>query len=386
VSGARELGVGIVGCGVISTVYMQNMPMFRGIALRACADLRPEVAAAQAAKFGIEAVSIDALMRRDDIDIVVNLTVPNAHFEVSHAALTAGKHVFGEKPLTVSVKDGRRLVAEAETRGLAIGCAPDTYLGAGGRLARRFVDEGRVGEILAGSAFLMSHGMEHWHPDPEFFYKPGGGPILDIGPYYIGALVNLLGPVARVQAQGSIGLAERVVTAKGAREGHRIRVEMPTTVMALLEFVAGARVTLAMSWDVWKHGHPGIELYGTEGSMRVPDPNFFGGTVEFSERDGEWRGEDSSVLPFGHSNWRSPAWPPTRPNQANYRCLGLAELARSVTEGTVHRSSGRLALHVLEAMYGILQAAETHATVEIGTRVERPAALPDDEAAALMRS
>jgi predicted dehydrogenase len=381
----RELGVGIVGCGVISTVYMLNMPLFRGIKLRACADLRNEAACAQATKFGIEATDIDTMMKRDDIDIVVNLTVPNAHFAVSHAALTAGKHVFAEKPLTVSVEDGRRLVAEADARGLAIGCAPDTFLGAGGRLARRFVDEGRVGKILAGSAMFLSHGMEHWHPDPEFFFKPGGGPILDVGPYYIGALVNLLGPVQRVQAQASSGFAERIVTAKGPREGHKIAVETPTTVMALLDFAAGAQVTLAMSWDVWKHGHPAIELYGTEGSMRVPDPNFFGGSIEFTTRDGEWQSEDSSAMSFGQPNWRSPSWPATRPMQANYRCLGLAELARSVTEGTAHRSNGRLALHVLEVMYAILQAAEAHATIEVGTQIVRPPALSDEEACALIR-
>jgi predicted dehydrogenase len=381
----RELGVGIVGCGVISTVYMLNMPLFRGIKLRACADLRKDAACAQAAKFGIEALNIDAMMKRDDIDIVVNLTVPNAHFAVSHAALTAGKHVFAEKPLTVSVEDGRRLVAEADARGLAIGCAPDTFLGAGGRLARRFVDEGRVGKILAGSAIFLTHGMEHWHPDPEFFFKPGGGPILDVGPYYIGALVNLLGPVQRVQAQASSGFAERIVTAKGPREGHKIAVETPTTVMALLDFAAGVQVTLAMSWDVWKHGHPAIELYGTEGSMRVPDPNFFGGNIEFTTRDGEWQTEDSSAMSFGQPNWRSPSWPATRPMQANYRCLGLAELARSVTEGTAHRSNGRLALHVLEVMYAILQAAETHATIEVGTQIVRPPALSDEEAHALIR-
>lgn len=379
----RELGVGIVGCGVISSVYMLNMPLFRGIELRACADLRKDAAAAQATKFGIESTDIDTLMKRDDIDIIVNLTVPNAHFSVSYAALTAGKHVFGEKPLTVSVEDGRRLLAEADARGLAIGCAPDTFLGAGGRLARRFVDEGRVGRILAGSAFLLSHGMEHWHPDPEFFFKPGGGPILDVGPYYIGALVNLLGPVRRVQAQASMGFAERVVTAKGPREGHKIAVETPTTVMALLDFADGAQVTLAMSWDVWKHGHPAIELYGTEGSMRVPDPNFFGGKVEFTMRDGDWQSEDSSTMCFGKPNWRSPSWPTSRPMQANYRCLGLAELARSVTEGTVHRSSGRLALHVLEVMHAILQAAETHAIIDVGTQIERPPALSDHEAQAM---
>jgi predicted dehydrogenase len=381
----RELGVGIVGCGVISSVYMLNMPLFRGIELRACADLRKDAAAAQAKKFDIESTDIDTLMKRDDIDIIVNLTVPNAHFLVSHAALTAGKHVFGEKPLTVSVADGRRLVAEADARGLAIGCAPDTFLGAGGRLARRFVDEGRVGKILTGSAFLLSHGMEHWHPDPEFFFKPGGGPILDVGPYYIGALVNLLGPVRRVQAQASTGFAERVVTAQGPREGHKIAVETPTTVMALFDFAGGAQVTLMMSWDVWKHGHPAIELYGTEGSMRVPDPNFFGGEVEFTIRDGDWQSQDSSNMCFGKPNWRSPSWPNARPMQANYRCLGLAELARSVREGTVHRSNGRLALHVLEVMHAILQAAETRAIIDIGTHIDRPLALSDDEAQAMNR-
>jgi predicted dehydrogenase len=381
----RELGVGIVGCGVISTIYMQNMPLFAGLKLRACADMRLEAAAAQAAKFGIDAVGVDEMLARDDVDIVVNLTVPNAHFAVSQAALGAGKHVFTEKPLTVSVEEGRKLVEAAERKGLLLGCAPDTFLGAGGRLARRMVDEGKVGRILAGSAFLMSHGMEHWHPDPEFFYKRGGGPILDIGPYYLGALVNLLGPIARVQAQGTIGFAERVVSAEGPRAGHRITVETPTTVMALIEFVAGAHVTLAMSWDVWKHGHPAIELYGTEGSLRVPDPNFFGGSVGFTERDGEWQDESAASMPYGAPNYRSPSWPESRPSQANYRCLGLAELASAATAGTPHRSSGRVALHVLEAMYGILQAAESGRPVVIETQIERPPALTDDDARALAR-
>lgn len=379
----RPLGVGIIGAGVISGIYMQNMALFPGLALRGCADMRPEVAQAQAAKHGTQAMTVDALLASPDVDVVVNLTVPNAHFAVSHAALTAGKHVFSEKPLCVTVEDGRRLVAEAEARGLRMGCAPDTFLGAGGRLARQMVDAGRVGQIVAGSAFLMSRGMEHWHPDPEFFFKPGGGPLLDIGPYYIGALVNLLGPIARVQAQASIGLAERIVTAPGPRTGDRITVETPTTVMALLQFTAGPQVTLAMSWDVHKHGHPAIELYGTEGSLRVPDPNFFGGSVEFTDGAGEWQAADPSAMPFGRPNWRSPAWPASRPDQANYRCLGLAELARAIGRGTPHRSSGQLALHVLEAMYAILRAAETGSPQEVGTPVERPPALDEAEAAAL---
>jgi predicted dehydrogenase len=380
---SRPLGVGVIGTGVIAGVYMQNMPMFAGIELRGCADIRPEAAQAQAAKYGIQAMTVDGLLASPDIDLVLNLTVPNAHFAVSHSALTAGKHVFSEKPLCTTVADGKRLVAEAESRGLSLGCAPDTFLGAGGRLARHMIDDGKLGRILAGSAFLMSHGMEHWHPDPEFFFKLGGGPILDLGPYYIGALVNLLGPVAKVHALSSIGFEERVVTAAGPRTGDRIKVETPTTIMALLQFAAGAQVTLAMSWDVHRHGHPAIELYGTEGSMRVPDPNFFGGDVEFTEAAGDWQSASSAAMAAGKPNWRSPNWPPSRPDQANYRCLGMAELARSISDGTPHRSSGRLALHVLEAMFAVLQAAETGEAVVVGTPIERPPALSETDAALL---
>lgn len=382
----RDLGVGVVGCGVISTIYLQNMPMFAGLRLVACADMRAEAAAAQAARFGIEALAPDALLARDDIDIVVNLTVPNAHFAVSQAALSAGKHVFSEKPLTTSLDDGRRLVGEAEARGLRLGCAPDTFLGAGGRLARRLLDQGRIGRVLAGSAMLMSHGMEHWHPDPEFFYRRGGGPVLDIGPYYLSALVNLLGPVARVQAMGQRGFATRTVTAPGPRTGQAIAVETPTTLMALLEFAGGAQITFAMSWDVWKHGHPAIELYGTEGSLRVPDPNFFGGDVELSARDSAWAAQSADALPFGRPNYRGPAWPATRPPQANYRCLGLAELASAVRNDTPHRSSGRLALHALEVMHAILDSAEGGRAVAIGAGLDRPPALADAEAADLART
>jgi predicted dehydrogenase len=313
----------------------------------------------------------------------VNLTVPAAHFAVAEAALAAGKHVFGEKPLCTDSAQGRALVADAARRGLKLGCAPDTFLGAGGRLAREIIDSGRIGKVLSGSCFLMSHGMEHWHPDPEFYFKPGGGPILDMAPYYLAALVNLIGPAASVQARASTGFAERIVTAAGPRQGHTIAVETPTTVMALLRFVNGADIMFTMSWDVWKHGHPPIELYGTEGSLRVPDPNFFGGVVEYAEAGGEWISLDSSGKPFGRPNWRSPAWAPSLPDRANYRCLGVAELARAVSRGAPHRSSGALASHVLDVMHAILRAADEGGEIPIPSRIERPAALSDDEAATL---
>lgn len=380
-----ELGIGIVGCGVISTIYMQNLALFRNIRLVACADLLPETARAQAEKFGIRALGIEELLRDPEVDVVVNLTTPNAHFGVSHAALTAGKHVFSEKPLCVSAEDGRRLVQEAERRGLKLGCAPDTFLGAGGRLARETIDSGAVGRILSGSCFLMSHGMEHWHPNPDFFFKPGGGPILDLGPYYLGALCNLLGPIESVQARASAGFAERVIGAEGSRKGERITVETPTTVMALLHFAAGADIVLAMSWDVWKHGHPPIELYGTEGSLRAPDPNFFGGVVEITKRGEDWQALDSSNRLYGKPNWRSPFWPPETPDRANYRCLGIADLASAVLHGTPHRSSGAFAAHVLEAMHAILQAGTHGGTIAVAAPVDRPKPLTDEEAASYWR-
>lgn len=377
------LGVGIVGCGNISTIYMLNMPKFSGLRLVACADVRPESAKEQAAKFGIKALGIAELLASPDIDIVVNLTVPTAHFDVAKAALKSGKHIFGEKPITVEAADAAKLVKLADKHGLRIGCAPDTFLGAGPRLAREILDSGKIGKVLSGSCFLMSHGMEHWHPDPTFFFKDGGGPILDMAPYYLAALINLIGPVKSVQAIAAAGFKERVVSAKGPMEGKSIKVETPTNVQALLHFASGADIVFVMSWDVWKHGHPPIELYGTEGSLRVPDPNFFGGTVEYTEKGGDWIVVDSADRTFGKPNWRSPNWAPSMPDRANYRCLGIAELASAVTRGTPHRSSGALASHALEVMHAILIAGRSGETVRINSKIERPAAMRERDAAAL---
>ncbi|MGL4812750.1 MAG: Gfo/Idh/MocA family protein [Beijerinckiaceae bacterium] len=379
----KTLGVGIIGCGNISTIYLRNMNQFAGLKTIACADVRPEAAQAQADAFGVEALSIEALLARADIDIVVNLTTPNAHFSVSMAALQAGKHVFGEKPITVEAADAAKLVAEAGKRKLKIGCAPDTFLGAGGRLSREIIDSGKIGRVISGSCHLMSHGMEHWHPDPTFFFKPGGGPILDMGPYYLAALINLIGPVESVQARASAGFKERTVSAEGPMKGKSISVETPTTVMALLHFLSGADIMFTMSWDVWKHGHPPIELYGTEGSLRVPDPNFFGGVVEYTDKGGDWITVDSADRTFGKPNWRSPNWAPSMPDRANYRCLGIAELASAARDGTAQRASGALASHALEAMAAMLRAGETGETIRLTSRIERPAALTEADAAKL---
>lgn len=375
----QEIGIGIIGCGNISGIYLTNAPKIYGLPIRAVADMRPDVAAAQGRKYGVEAVPVDKLLARGDIGIVINLTVPAAHADVSLAALSAGKHVFSEKPLAASVELGRRIVAEADKRKLRIGCAPDTFMGAAGRSARRLVDAGAIGRPLSGTAFFLSHGMEHWHPDPEFFFKPGGGPVFDMGPYYLNTLVNLLGPVARVVALTGTGFAERVVTTQSPKQGQRIPVEVATNALALLQFADGAQIVFGASWDVWRHSQPPIEIHGADGSMRVPDPNFFAGDVEITERGSEWIHHQTADLPLGAANW-----PDDGPRLANYRALGVAELAAAVTEGTPHRTSGQLALHVLEVLEGILVSGEQGIAVDIPGRTVRPPPFTDQEAIALL--
>lgn len=372
------LRIGIVGCGNISTIYFTNAPKFAGVEVVACADVREDAARAQGARFDVPALSVPELMNRPDIDLVINLTVPVAHHPVSLQALQSGKHVFSEKPLAVSVAQGRELVALADAKGLRLGVAPDTFLGAGARAARDMIESGRVGTIVAGTAFVMSRGMENWHPDPEFFFKPGGGPSLDLGPYYITTLVSLLGPVRSVQALNSIGLPERTVTAEGPKIGTKIKVETPTTTFALLGFASGAVVTVCLSWDVFAHSHPPIELYGLNGSLRVPDPNFFGGSVEFTEGRGAWQTADTSDHAFGAANYPADA-----PAHANYRVLGIADMAAAIREGRPHRASGQLGLHVLEVLFAMLGAGQDGAVTHIGDGVQ-PLRLTEEEAAQLI--
>ncbi|MEX6508400.1 Gfo/Idh/MocA family protein [Jiella sp. M17.18] len=375
-----SMRIGLIGCGNISDIYLLNAERFRDIDFVACADLKTEAAERQAAKYGIAATSVDALLARDDVDIVLNLTVPAAHAEVSLAALENGKHVYSEKPLATSVADGRAILDAARKRDLRVGCAPDTVLGAAIQEARRLIDTGAIGRPLLGLASVLSHGMEHWHPDPTFFFKPGGGPVFDMGPYYLSTLVNLLGPVESIQATGQMGFAERTVTSEGSPiRGRTIKVETLTTVQALLSFKSGAQVTFLASWDVWNHGLRPMELHGTEGSLRVPDPNWFGGELEVARERGDWTKTNVADRVLGAANW-----PPERREHANYRGAGLAEMARAIGEGRPHRANGDVALHVLAVMAGILEAATTGRTVAVAEGCERPAPLPQADAAALL--
>jgi predicted dehydrogenase len=375
---ARGAGIGIIGCGVISEAYFRLAPSFADLKILACADIVPEAAKARAAQFGVRAMSVDELLNSDAIDVVINLTVPAAHYDVSRSILSAGKHAYSEKPLTLSARDARKLVNEADKRGLKLGCAPDTFLGGGGQTARRLLDKGAIGKVVSGSAHVLSHGMEHWHPNPAFFFQPGAGPMLDLGPYYVTALVNLLGPVKTVAAMATAGFPHRLVTAEGPMKGKKVKVTTPTTINATLEFHSGAEVTIATSWDVWKHGHGNpIELYGTNGSMLVPDPNFFGGKVLYSERDGDYVEVDGGLAPFGALNYQGR---PGTPMRANYRMLGVADLVDAVRRKREPRCSGRLAAHVLDVMESTLVSAEQRKFITIKSETERPKPLSETDA------
>lgn len=242
----KELGVGIIGCGNISTTYFKLAPLFRGIKVVACADINPAAAEARAAEYGVKAESIEALLANPDVDIVVNLTIPDAHYPVSKAILEAGKHVYSEKPLVLSLEQGEELRAIAKAKGLSVGCAPDTFLGGAHQLARSYVDAGKIGRVTSGTCHVMSPGMEMWHPNPDFFFLPGGGPILDLGPYYIANLINLIGPVKRVAALATMANPTRTITSE-PRKGEVIPVKTPTNIHALLEFENGATITLSAS-------------------------------------------------------------------------------------------------------------------------------------------
>ena len=374
-----KLGIGIVGCGNIAMTYLRNASLFAGLEPRACADVLPAQAALRAGEYGLRACSVEALLADPDIDLVLNLTVPAAHHDVTLAALRAGKHVFTEKPLALSTEEGERLVAEARRRGLALGSAPDTFLGAAGRLARQLIDGGAIGRVVTGTAFMMGRGMEHWHPNPAFYYQAGAGPVLDMGPYYLTMLVNLLGPAKRVMAMATSGAEQRLITAPGPLHGTSFPVGTPTSVQSLIEFACGAIITFGASWDVYRHGNAPIELHGTEGSIRLPDPDTFGGTVSLSRRGEPWDEVDTADRLYGRINW-----PYAKPDRANYRVLGVADLAAAVATGRAPRASGSLALHVLDILGAILRSGESGEAITLDTRADQPAVLQEDEAKAFL--
>lgn len=353
-----KVKVGIVGCGNISDIYLKNLcTVFKNVEVTAVADLIEERAEAKAAQFGVRALAPKELLRDKEIEIVVNLTIPKAHYEVALAAINAGKSVHNEKPLTLTRREGMALLAKAKSKRVLVGAAPDTFMGAGLQTCRKLLDKGVIGKPVAATAFMLCPGHETWHPDPEFYYQVGGGPMFDMGPYYLTALIHLLGPVKRVTGATRISFPKRTITSK-PKYGKVIKVEVPTHVAGLMDFASGAIGTIVTSFDVRAHGLPHIEIYGAKGSMRVPDPNGFGGKVEINTGKG-W-----TEMPLTHKY------------AENSRGIGVADMAAALRSGRKHRASGKMAYHVLDIMHAFHDSSKTGKHVQLKSACERPAPLP----------
>ena len=354
--------IAIIGCGQISGLYFQAGQRFDAIEVVACADIDMDRVHTRAAEFNIpRPCTVDEMLADPDIEIVVNLTTPDAHAPIAQAALDAGRHVYNEKPLAVTRDDGRRLVETAHSRHLRLGCAPDTFLGGGMQTCRKLIDDGAIGQPVGAAAFIASPGPDKKRPDSAWFFQPGAGPLFDMGPYYLTAMVNLLGPVRRVCGSAAIPCPRRISEAEQDR-GAVIDVTTPTHVAGVLDFAGGAVGTILASFDVWAHQLPRLEVYGTEGSLSVPDPNTFGGPVRlWKARGSEW-----CDVPLTHGY------------AAQSRGLGIADMALAIRTDRPHRANADLSFHVLDIMTALLETTDTSRHITLESTAERPAPLPTD--------
>ena len=355
------LQAGVIGCGNISDAYFRAARNLQALDIVACADLDMEKAEQAAEKYELRALSIEDLLADPDIQIVINLTTPQAHAKVNLLALEAGKHVHCEKPFAVSREEGQSVLELAAKKNLLTGCAPDTFLGGGLQTCRKLIDDGWIGTPVSGTAFMCCHGHEGWHPNPGFYYLNGGGPLFDMGPYYLTALIHLLGPVRRVAAICGRAFDKRLATSEKAA-GQVLPVEVNTHAAGTLEFHSGAIITLVMSFDVWKNSNHNIEIHGTSGSLKVPDPNGFGGDISlFRSGMEEWQN-----VPFSHGFTE------------NARSIGAADMACAIQSGRPNRCSGELAYHVLDVMHAFDESSTSGKHIEIESSCSQPAPLPLD--------
>ena len=366
--------VGIIGCGNISETYFECQNLFNNFNVVACADINIEVAKRSAEKYNVKAFSVDDILANDDIDVIINLTIPSAHKEIIMKSLNAGKHCFSEKPLAMNFNEGLEIAELAKSKNLYVGCAPDTFLGAAGQKARSLIEDKKIGDVVLGTFNLMSHGMEHWHPNPDFFFKPGAGPVFDVGVYYITQLVNLIGPIKSISSLSGTATPERTITSE-PRNGEKIKVETPTTLMGTLEFHNNAKIQFFCSWDVWKHKHSTIELYGLEGSMIVPDPNFFSGDILISHKEEDWQVINNDKMLLGIPNKTDN----NGDKIANYRGIGLSDMIDAISHQRQSRCSLDLAVHVLEAMEGIIKSSDERVIYNMKTKPNQPDFLDESE-------
>lgn len=356
-STSKPVGIGIIGAGVISEIYMKNLSsMFPGTYLVGVSDIIPERAQKRAEQFKTTAYTNEELAAHPDVELIVNLTPPLVHAEIGMLALENGKNFYTEKPFATDREAGQKMIDLAKEKGLYIGSAPDTFMGGGLQMCRALIDQGLIGEPIAVDAAIRNHGMEAWHPEPDFFFAPGAGPLMDVGVYYVTAMATILGPYKSVNAMARATFNERTI-GNGEREGEKIPVTTPTHIVATMEFESGVLGSLTASFDLWETDFATLTIYGTEGTLRLPDPNTFGGPIQY--------------LQGGTDRWIDI--PVTVPNQENGRGLGANDLAESMRAGVKSRVDGSLGFHVLDFMMSVLESAETGERKEIQSTFERPA-------------
>ena len=366
--------VGLIGCGNIAETYFRAHKYFNNFKIIKCADINSKVSNICAKKYKIQARSVAEILRDKEIDVILNLTIPKAHYIIAKKALMNGKHVYSEKPLAVNFSDGKKLVKLAKRKGLYIGNAPDTFLGGGNQKARELLDKSIIGKVKFGNAIFAYPGIQSYHPNPEpWFAKKGGGPVIDMGPYYLTALVNLLGPASHVLSQSLMGKKKRIIGI-GPKKGKKFIVECPTTYFSTIKFKNGTIIRLTLSFDVISHLRNHIELYGEDGSMIVPDPNMFGGSVLISKKlNSMWKNYKTNRALLGKINIRTQSSRANEsPTNANYRGAGLSEMLQSIKSKKKHRCSGDLSLHVLNIIDAIQKSASSGKRKKITISCKKP--------------
>ncbi len=371
----KVFNVGLIGCGHIAETYFRAHRYFNNFKIIKCADSKKNVAKRCAKKYKIKAVSVKSLLKDNEIEIILNLTPPKVHYQIAKKSLMNGKHVYSEKPLSINLKHGKELLKISKSKKLFLGNAPDTFLGGGNQKSKELIEKKLIGKINIGNAIFAFPGVQSYHPNPEpWFAKKEGGPVIDMGPYYLTALVNLLGPAKEVKAASLIKGSKFRTIGIGPKKGKKIKVECPTTYFSTIVFENSTIIRLTLSFDVIAHQRNHIELYGTNGSMIVPDPNMFGGSVFICKKLGNpWTEFKTSKMPLGKINIKTQSSRANEsPTNANYRGVGLAEMAYCIENNIKHRCNGELAVHVLDLIQSTMQSAKTNRPVKISTTCKIP--------------
>ena len=380
------LKVGLIGCGHISETYFRSQNYFNNINIVACADINVDAAKKCAQEYNIDLKNVEDLLASKEIDIVLNLTTPQAHYETIKKTLLSGKHSYCEKPLSIKFEQGKELFNIANEKNLYLGNAPDTFLGGGGQLTRQLIDNREVGDIKLGNFIFAFPGVQPWHPNPEPWFLEGGGPVIDMGPYFYTMLVNLLGPAKKIRAQATM-INEYREIGSGPKKNSKFKVEIPTSYMVSIEFISDAIIQGFISFDVINHQRNHMEFYGTKGSIIGPDPNMFGGPIfaSFTE-GGEWKEYSTENMKIGKINiFNQSGRSNESPTNANYRGVGLAEMISCIDSNKKHRCNGELALHVLDMIDSTIRSAKISKPIELSTNCEQPKYFPEEEISELIK-